>query len=262
MRKTGAPDLVAFKQDIEVRRSSFDSFQEHMHEFYEFEYIVEGNGYYVINGETVPLSKGNLVFVSPTDLHGYRKGDARFSTITVKFTTERLPLILRNISKLDSFIINCDKALEDAFFTICEESKAQHYREFAILNCLERILILVLRNSTTTNINEKIYSVENIIGYINRNFRNNLTLAEVAEKCCCAQAHFCRQFKKSTGKTFVEYLNGVRCSHAKNLLITTDMAVTDIAYECGFGSVRSFNREFLKKFGCPPLEYRKTVESI
>ena len=62
---------------------------------------------------------------------------------------------------------------------------------------------------------------------------------------------------EETGKTFVEYLNGIRTSHAKNLLLTTNISVTDIAYECGFGSIRTLNREFLKKYGCSLTEYKK-----
>ncbi len=252
------PEIVSYRRDIEVITSSFDSFREHRHEFYEFEYVSEGDGEYILNGQAYKLQKGDLVFVTPMDLHSYNKGNEKFRTITVKFVPERLSTMLREITKFEPFIMTCDEKLKIAFITIKEERNCEKFSDFAIKNALERILILILRAKGSVLMPDKELDLGQIIGYINKNFRNTLTLEEVSEKCGYSNAHFCRQFKKTTGKTFVEYLNDIRVIHAKNLLVTTNMSITDISYDCGFGSVRNLNREFLKRCGCPPNEYRKS----
>lgn len=258
MKNKKIPEIVSYRRDIEVITSSFDSFYEHRHEFYEFEYVSEGEGEYILNGQSFNLKKGDLVFVTPMDLHSYNKGNEKFRTITVKFIPERLCHLLRDITKFEAFIMPCDEELKNAFIIIKNERTSENYTDFAIKNALERILVLILRTKGTVLMPDKELDFGQIIGYINKNFRNTLTLEKVSEKCGYSNAHFCRQFKKTTGKTFVEYLNDIRVIHAKNLLVTTNMSITDISYDCGFGSVRNLNREFLKRCGCPPNEFRKS----
>lgn len=258
MKNKKIPEIVSYRRDIEVITSGFDSFPEHRHEFYEFEYVSEGAGEYILNGQSFNLKKGDLVFVTPMDLHSYKKGNEKFRTITVKFVPERLCHQLRDITKFEPFIMTCDDNLKNAFLNIKNERSSEKFTDFAIKNALERILILILREKVNASKADKELDLGQIIGYINKNFRNTITLDEVSEKCGYSNSHFCRQFKKTTGKSFVEYLNNIRVIHAKNLLATTDMSITDISYDCGFGSVRNLNREFLKRCGCSPNEYRKS----
>ncbi len=262
MKNKKIPEIVSYRRDIEVITSGFDSFHEHRHEFYEFEYVSEGEGEYVLNGQSFKLQRGDLVFVTPMDLHSYNKGNEKFRTITVKFVPERLSHLLRDITKFEPFIMSCDDNLKNAFVNIKNERSSEKFADFAIKNALERILILILRTKGITPNEGDGLDIGQIIGYINKNFRNALTLDEVSGKCGYSNAHFCRQFKKTTGKTFVEYLNNMRVIHAKNLLLTTDMNIIDISYDCGFGSVRNLNREFLKHFGCSPNTYRKSKKVL
>jgi transcriptional regulator GlxA family with amidase domain len=64
-----------------------------------------------------------------------------------------------------------------------------------------------------------------------------------------------------TGTGFVRYLSIIRISQAADLLTTTDLKITDIAYQCGFSSIRTFNRVFLEVTGYTPTEYSKRPES-
>ncbi|GHV50120.1 AraC family transcriptional regulator [Spirochaetia bacterium] len=80
---------------------------------------------------------------------------------------------------------------------------------------------------------------------------------DAAESAGMSISSFCRRFRKKTGMTFVEYLNGVRINNAKKLLQQSKMYVDDIAYECGFNSISFFNRKFKKQTGMTPLEYRR-----
>ena len=51
-------------------------------------------------------------------------------------------------------------------------------------------------------------------------------------------------------------MNGIRIEHSKYMLTETALSVLEIALECGFGDIRSFQRNFKSMVGCSPLEYR------
>lgn len=69
-------------------------------------------------------------------------------------------------------------------------------------------------------------------------------------------------FRDTLGITFNTFINNIRLEKAKLMLKKNDMTVTEIAFECGFGSIRSMNRIFLKQLGCSPTEYRKACYSV
>lgn len=69
-------------------------------------------------------------------------------------------------------------------------------------------------------------------------------------------AHLCRCIKKYYNKTMSEYINDIRLNYAVNLLIQTNMSITDIAYECGFSSQNWFNSRFKQKYKTSPHAMR------
>jgi AraC-like DNA-binding protein len=72
---------------------------------------------------------------------------------------------------------------------------------------------------------------------------------------------FCNYFKKRTKKTYIDFVNEVRVGHACKLLLTTQMSVLQICFECGFNTVANFNRQFLKIKRITPSQYRKKLET-
>lgn len=63
-------------------------------------------------------------------------------------------------------------------------------------------------------------------------------------------------FKKETGRTLYQYMTGVRMEHAKYLLETTEMSITDIASKVGYPNSNSFTRAFKRHTGPTPQNYR------
>jgi AraC-like DNA-binding protein len=77
-----------------------------------------------------------------------------------------------------------------------------------------------------------------------------------------SEAAFCRYFKRNTHKTFSQFVNEIRISHATRLLMGKENNITDICYTCGFDNVSYFNRQFKIHQGITPREYRKVfIES-
>jgi AraC-like DNA-binding protein len=81
-------------------------------------------------------------------------------------------------------------------------------------------------------------------------------LREAAQRTGMSVQSFCRNFRKRTGMSFVEYLHSVRINNAKKLLQQSKLYVDDISYECGFNTVSFFNRKFKESTGMTPRQYR------
>lgn len=99
--------------------------------------------------------------------------------------------------------------------------------------------------------------IDRVCTYINQHYKEELRLEEAATIAAMSTTAFCRFFKKSTGKTFVDYVNELRIGHACRLLIESEMTIAEICFEAGFNNVSNFNRRFSERFHISPREYRK-----
>lgn len=70
-------------------------------------------------------------------------------------------------------------------------------------------------------------------------------------------SHFSQLFKKLNGFSAWDYVISKRIDMAQALLLSTDEAVLDIAFQCGFNNSTNFNRAFKKITGISPTEYRR-----
>ena len=87
-------------------------------------------------------------------------------------------------------------------------------------------------------------------------------MQQLAQAAGMSEGHFCRVFKQYTLKTPVQFINGVRLSHALELLTATNLRVLDIAMDCGFNSMSYFIEVFRTEYDATPLQYRKKLEEI
>jgi len=89
------------------------------------------------------------------------------------------------------------------------------------------------------------------------NFRYNLSLEEYAKLCHRSLSSFKREFEKEFRESPGKWLVQRRLEHAAKLLRTSQMNVTEVAFESGFEDVSHFSRVFKERFGVPPLAYRQ-----
>ncbi|MEM7013423.1 MAG: AraC family transcriptional regulator [Verrucomicrobiota bacterium] len=93
--------------------------------------------------------------------------------------------------------------------------------------------------------------------YILEHFDQNLTHEMMAAHTHTSAAYFSRLFRKTTQKTFTEFLTEVRLGHVCRLLTETDLPIVEIAYDSGFRNLSAFNRRFREVYNCSPREFRK-----
>jgi transcriptional regulator GlxA family with amidase domain len=94
--------------------------------------------------------------------------------------------------------------------------------------------------------------------YMNKNYNQQVTLAEVARIAGMSEASFSRFIKQRSGKTFIDSLNEIKLEYASRMLIETTNTIAEIAYNCGFNNISNFNRVFKCKKFCIPSEFRET----
>ena len=103
--------------------------------------------------------------------------------------------------------------------------------------------------------------IENAVKYISDNYSDSITLNGLAADANLSPTYFHKLFRKAVGQTLCEYILDVRIRAAKNLLLTTDKSLVDIASECGFSSQSYFNYAFKKAENTTPNQYRFSKNS-
>ncbi|WP_262249487.1 AraC family transcriptional regulator [Parapedobacter soli] len=99
--------------------------------------------------------------------------------------------------------------------------------------------------------------INNIYDFALQHFRRRIALDEIAEVAGMSSNAFCRYFKSRTGKTFSQFLIGIRVGHACKLLIENNLTVKEICYETGFHNFAGFHKYFKQITGKSPLSYRR-----
>ena len=92
--------------------------------------------------------------------------------------------------------------------------------------------------------------------HLNKNCMDDLTLDSLADYAGFSRYTLSRMFRQHTGVTFTQYLSRRRVEMAMELLSGTRMPVTQVALQCGFNSIATFNRVFREVKGCTPTQYR------
>lgn len=100
-----------------------------------------------------------------------------------------------------------------------------------------------------------------IASYIELNYMKNLHLDHMAEQLDTSPKYFSNYFKKTFEINFVEYLNRVRLSHAKEMLKKTEWSVAEIGEKTGYLNSSTFTSTFKKYHGVSPSEYRKQIST-
>ena len=154
----------------------------------------------------------------------------------------------RKIQKLNEL-----KGFERIMLLIKILHKLAEAEDYEILNADEFVFETELQDSNKIDI---------IYKHINENFKNHISLDEIADKVSMTVPAFCRYFKKSTGKTFTKLVNQYRVVHATKLLSESQMSISDVCFGCGFNNFSHFNKSFKEFTGKSASKYRREMSSL
>ncbi len=230
----------------------------HLHSQLELVLLKSGSAHCIVDKKEWELHAGDIAVIFPGQVHSYI------------YSQNAIDLLLASpdiFSELDSFFneyvpstpIITSGSDNDILRGCIKKLTQQSSDEFSYAEAKGYFLILlteILRNmSLVKNDNRYSDTEKSILLYCNDNYKNELTLESVA-KALGIGKFTVSHFFSSLGIGFNDYINSQRLQSACQILGTEELSISQVAYESGFSSIRTFNRAFLKHKGISPREYR------
>lgn len=237
----------------------------HYHEEIEIAYVEHGKISGYTASKEIPLSKGDICIFMPGEIHNFISTEEnniyifKIRTLThiENINFDKIRLSNNKITPHDNYYNDLLSIIQKIYYEYTNKEKGY---EFVIRALKNNLISYILRNLDYKIIDthQNIHLLNNINAYLEESFAEKITLEEIAEKCHMSKYYFSHTFKKLTGMSFMAYLSLFRIEKATVLLQLTNKSISDIAYECGFGNVRSFNRIFKETLNLTPVQYRKS----
>lgn len=115
-------------------------------------------------------------------------------------------------------------------------------------------------NKPETNDVLNLKRISMVKDYISLHYRDDLKLSELADLVSMTPTSLCHIFKRYHNKRISDIIVETRIQHAKEMLISTDIKIRFVAYECGFSTLTNFNRLFKRLTGMTPTEYKNNTK--
>ncbi len=228
----------------------------HRHDFFELELYLNAGGSHILDGVEHTLKRGLLFFMTPMNFHDCDIQNAEF--YNVMFTGNLCdPELLVPLTNRAPLALNLNEETT-SFFAIILEELTKHPNDLtfsaALLNA---ILAKLVADIAPVKLLDERSVIKELELYILNNFREEITLNDVAKQANLSPNYLSHLFKKETGQNFKTYLNTLRYDYAKKLLAFTDMTVQEICNECGFHDYPNFIRRFRQHTDLYPSAYRE-----
>lgn len=270
----GPSDDIYYFFDYDERSYDINMEFQHFHHFYEMHILLDTEANHIIEGNLYNIKHFDIVCLRPYILHKseYPKGPPK-KRLIIQFNIpshidilqkqfeeimgifEAPVPIFRFNEKTQEIITN----LLNEIFTISKTRSALnmlyvHYKFMEFLCSIHKYSRNNLYEPETSNTaSSKIYS---IASYIHNHYGEELSLDILAKKFYVSTYYLSRLFKEVTGFTLINYIQMTRVRNAQQLLLFTNIKITEIAEKCGFTSFSQFNRVFNKFCNMSPRNYK------
>ena len=251
-------------------RSDTEYFRPHSHNYYELFLVVKGNVCHVVNEREQQLTEGQLVFIRDFDLHDYKRGDGSdFEFINLAVSRDTLNTLFDFLgpgfpsrellgASYPPMVSLSEKEKEKLSYDFIELSKNVDPQ---VVRCKARALLTYIFSHYFFQYVEQEQSIPGWLEILYeqmkrpRNFvKGAARMYELSGK---SREHLTRCMRQYYDTTPTEYVTGLRLGYAANLLLISNLKVTDICYECGFENLSWFYKVFAGKYGLTPAEYRR-----
>lgn len=248
----------------------------HWHEDIELIAVKSGKLDYYVNDKKITVHEGDGIFINGRQFHGH---DAKTKEECIYICVLLHPLLMCAFQKIEKKYVlpilndrslsyfylerstGWQKKILDDIYKMNRLS-GKEYSELEIQALIYHLWNEVYRNVVTEKKKslvqgQYVTQLQKMLFCIHDHYREKLTLQDICEAGNVGKTTAISVFKKYMKQTPVEYLIEYRIQKSMELLQSTDMTITEICYEVGFGGTSYFSETFQKKVGCSPKEYRK-----
>ena len=162
--------------------------------------------------------------------------------------------------EMDGRVMTCGggAAATDMMLSIITRDHGPHFSAIVSEKCLRHVMTGTERSQRSAIgaiIQSRNPGLISIVGLMLENLEHPLPMEDLAASAGYSRRQIERTFKASLGMTPASYYRKLRLDHARALLATTDMSLTEISTACGFESVSHFSKVFKSQFGCVPSKH-------
>lgn len=265
--------------------------RHHWHEEVEVVYLQHGSYKLDINMEPYGTDQECFLFLNSGELHSLRSVSVEFDEQAIVFLPSML--LFHNYDSIDESILlplaqnkltfprfldqtipffpafrSCYQQISRIFSKnnetlvtgeqiLTDNVIAQLQIKAGILQLIGILMEAGLMRQSPGSESQKITAIKTVLSYITEHYQEKLYVQDLASQINMNEQYFCRFFKRSIGKTPIDYINDYCLNKVIRLLETRDAPVTEVCLECGFNNMGNFQRLFKRKTGTTPLQYRK-----
>lgn len=268
------------------------NFLAHWHIDVEMVLVCEGSIRIGVNKEAKVLGAGEMAVCGSTDIHYYDSKERHSTVILLQFRPELVgspggwpedfsfdpafidlqraePSIRRAIREIfRDLAAEMQETTPSSYFykngriisVPNQSNEKKPFYQLYVKGKIHELCALLLRHFPTSPAasrkkNNKLPDIQKIqcaIEYMAQNYARDISLSEIAAVSNFSPYHFSRLFHQFTGIPFHQYLSRIRIAQAEQLIKANQKPMIEIAFDCGFNSVRTFNRTFKAVKGFPP----------
>lgn len=252
--------LVFFEHHGVEEKESFHSFKLvdqtfplHFHRAYELIIVNEGELLITIDQKDYVMNKNDIAFIFNNQMHEFKSINHSEITIVI-FSPELIGHFFMNykgyVPENNVFHLNHTPNLQQ--LNSIYRQKSFLYNICGTL--VDNTEFIAVEHSTKTKVLHK------ILLYVDRSYSEDCTLKVIAKQLQYDYAYLSKLFVQMTNMSFTEYLNHYRISQACYLLKNSQQTIGEIATDCGYNNLRSFNRNFKRITKYAPKTYRELMK--
>lgn len=254
----------------------------HIHSEFEINMVCNTSGKRVIGDSIEPFGELDVILVGPNLPHLWKAPTTEATTVITiyfhdlivnsfllnkKMFTPIKEMLMRSNRGLD-FSYETKARIKDRLFLLSQSHGFNTGLDFfSILYELatspgQRTLASPSYDVNSIKVESKSRRISDICKYIEDNYKENISMKDIAKRINMSESAFSHFFKKRTSRSFVEYVNEVRIGKATKMLMETTHSVSEISYLCGFNNLSNFNKMFKKITQQTPTEYRVSLHQM
>ncbi len=246
----------------------------HWHKEFEIIRVISGNFDVHLGNMGYCLSKGDIMLVECGILHRGEPENCVYECLVFDLNMLRrrqndiinsliTPIINGNNSINRIIPERGESVYNSAMALFSTASKKEKYYEMEIHSIILRFFSELYKNGYISDISKnpqnlkKNQTVIKLLDWIEENYTDNITLAELSEISNLSEKYICRIFKEYTSKSPVNYINEIRIEAACHEMIVNNRSVTEAALSCGFNDLSYFSKLFRRYKGITPKQFKK-----